>query len=134
MTKIPTWNLAQDVGGDAALLKILQDFYDRLYADMMIGFFFQPHDKAHLVQSQFHYVSAHLGDRSGTYSGPSIRNAHHKLPILSGHFDRRHQILLAVLREHEVPAHVQEAWVGFDLSLRDFVVREGKKARDSHYE
>lgn len=128
------WNLAQEVGGDAKLLKIVQDLYDRFFDDMMIGFFFQPHDKSRLVQSQLDYVSANLGDRSGVYGGPSIRKAHAALPILSGHFDRRHQILREVLADNQVPESVQKAWIAFDLSLRDFVVREGKKVRDSHYQ
>lgn len=127
------WNLAHEVGGETVLLEIIRDLYDRLFADMMIGFFFQPHEKSRLIQSQYDYLTAHLGDRSGTYEGPSIRRAHESLPILSGHFDRRHQLLRAVLQDQQVPAHVQDAWLEFDLSLRDLVVREGKKVRDSHY-
>jgi len=131
---VPTlWNLAQEVGGEANLLKIIQDLYDRIFDDMMIGFFFQPHDKSRLVRSQLEYVSAHLGDRSGVYEGLSIRRAHASLPILSGHFDRRHQILRDVLMDHQVSELVREAWIAFDLSLRDLVVREGKKVRESHY-
>ncbi len=133
MSANSSWSLVQEVGGEAALLEIIHDLYDRLFADMMIGFFFQPHDKSRLIQSQYDYLTAHLGDRSGTYEGPSIRRAHETLPILSGHFDRRHQILIAVLKDQHVPAHIQEAWIKFDLSLRDLVVREGKKVRDSHY-
>jgi hemoglobin len=133
MSAKSSWKLADEVGGEAALLGIIRDLYDRLFADMMIGFFFQPHDKSRLIQSQYDYLTAHLGDRSGIYEGPSIRRAHETLPILSGHFDRRHQILLAVLQDQHVPAHIQKAWIEFDLSLRDLVVREGKKVRDSHY-
>ncbi len=129
----PSWNLAREVGGEAVLSEIIHDLYERLFADMMIGFFFQPHDKSRLIQSQYDYLNAHLGDRGGVYEGPSIRRAHDLLPILPGHFDRRHQILVDVLQDHQVPAHVQEAWIEFDLSLRDLVVREGKKARELHY-
>lgn len=128
-----TWSLAKEVGGDARLLALLTRFYDRLYDDVLIGFFFAPKDKATLVRSQFDYLTANLGDRLGTYEGPSIRRAHEHLAILPGHFDRRHVILQEVLTEFAVPEHVKDAWLAFDRSLRDFVLREGQKAIAARY-
>lgn len=106
------------------------DFYDRLFDDVLVGFLFQPHDKERLIRSQIAYVSAHLGDRSGTYEGPTIRHAHAHVPVLPGHFDRRHFLLEEVLREHDVPEHVRRAWLELDESLRRFVVHLGATRRD----
>ncbi|MEZ4460823.1 MAG: group 1 truncated hemoglobin [bacterium] len=127
------WNLEAEVGGLAALESIVRALYDRMFGDILIGFFFDASDKEQLIRSQCAYLQAHLGDRSGHYEGPSIRRAHAQLAILPGHFDRRHQILREVLETHTVPAHVQDAWLGLDRSLREFVVREGKKAIDERY-
>ncbi|MFU8806179.1 MAG: group I truncated hemoglobin [Bradymonadaceae bacterium] len=126
----PTWNLAEEIGGEARLIELMTRFYDRLFEDMMIGFFFVGKDKEHLIHSQIEYVSARLGDRGGEYTGPPIRKAHVKMPILVGHFDRRHQLLKEVLEEFGVPEHVRKAWLELDLSLRDLVVRGGAEARD----
>ena len=127
------WNLVGEVGGWDAFEAIVRSLYDRMFADLLIGYFFDGLDKEHLIASQCDYLSAHLGDRAGSYNGPSIRRAHATLAILPGHFDRRHKILQNVLAENHVPAHVQEAWLGFDKSLREFVVKQGKKAIDERY-
>lgn len=128
-----SWNLSERVGGELAFEATIRDLYDRMFSDMLIGFFFDGKDKERLIKSQMAYLSAHLGDRAGTYAGPSIRRAHESLAILPGHFDRRHHLLREVLKVHDVPNDVQEAWLAFDQSLRPFVIREGKKAVDQRY-
>ena len=125
-----SWILSEELGGADKLEAVIARLYDRLFTDMMIGFFFAGKDKAELIRSQITYVEAHLGARGMSYEGPSIRKAHAHLPILVGHFDRRHQILREVLEEFSVPEHVATAWLELDASLRDFVVGMGGKARD----
>ncbi len=128
---LPDWNLVDELGGPDAFDRMMTVFYDRLYDDVLIGFFFQPHDKRHLIESQMRYLSAHLGDRAGDYEGPKIRRAHQNLPILPGHFDRRHKILVDLLEEFAVPLHVRKAWLDLDLVLRDFVINLGATRRDT---
>lgn len=125
----PQWSLPDAVGGRDVLWALLEDFYARLYDDVMVGFFFEPHDRQQLVAHQYDYVCAQLGQRSGAYQGRSMRRAHERLPILGAHFDRRHVILKEVLAVHQVPAPVVEAWLELDLKLRPFVVRMGAAAR-----
>lgn len=126
----PTWNLPEAVGGEAALRALLTDFYDRLFEDILVGFFFAPHSKSDLIEHQYNYVCAHLGARGHhVYSGRNMRLAHQHLPILGAHFDRRHVILSQVLEAHDVPEHVRQAWLGLDASLRAFIVRTGGAAR-----
>ena len=126
-----SWSLPDEVGGAAALRALLADLYDRIYDDVMIGFFFLPHDKQALIAHQYDYVCAHLGQRRGQYQGRSMRQAHERLPILGAHFDRRHVLLQETLRDHGVPAHVSRAWLELDLRLRPFVVRLGAAARQA---
>lgn len=108
---------------------LMRRFYDRLFEDVLIGFFFVDSDKEALIRSQIDYVHAHVGTRRGDYGGPSIHRAHADLPILSGHFDRRHQILTEVLDEFDVPDHVKQAWLELDRSMRPMVLKQGKQAR-----
>ena len=119
------------VGGPARLREIIERFYERLFSDLLVGFFFEASDQEKLVESQVDYLLTHLGDHRGRYQGPSIRHAHAGLPITSGHFDRRHQILREVLLEYEVEDSLREAWLSFDLALRPLVVTEGEKNRSA---
>jgi hemoglobin len=124
------WSIVEALGGEERFEALITRFYDRLFVDPMIGFFFAGKDKRHLVVSQMAYLQAHLGDRRGVYEGPSIRASHAHLPILVGHFDRRHKILVEVLDEFAVADPARKAWLELDASLRDFVVRTGAAARE----
>lgn len=124
------WNLAEEIGGEEELHRIVHDFYERLFDDMLIGFMFQGHDLDRLVDRQVEYLRARLGDGSIEYTGEPIRAAHESLPITVGHFDRRHELLRETLADWDVPDHVRERWVELDASLRDLVVRTGDEARE----
>lgn len=124
------WNLAEEVGGEEELHRIVREFYERLFADLLIGFMFQGHDLNRLVERQVEYLRARLGDGTVEYTGEPIRAAHESLPITVGHFDRRHEILRETLADWDVPDHVRERWVELDASLRDLVVRTGGEARE----
>jgi hemoglobin len=125
-----TWSLSEEVGGAQRLRAVVYDFYERVFADPMIGFFFASSDIDEIVDAQVEYVRARLGSEDVEYTGTSIRKAHLEHPILSGHFDRRHQILADTLDDHDVPAHVVDAWLDLEQRLRDLVVRTGAQARE----
>lgn len=125
------WNLIDELGGEERVQELMREFYDRLFDDVMVGFFFVNSDKEALIRSQIDYVHAHLGDRSGDYRGASIREAHAALPILPGHFDRRHQILKDVLQDFGAPEEVRRAWLALDRAMRPMVLKQGRQARQS---
>ena len=124
-------DLLGSLGGIAGLRAIIKRFYDRLFSDPLVGFFFHGHDKARLITSQISYLLANLGDGQQDYEGPSIRSAHQDLPITTGHFDRRHQILKEVLGEFEVDDEISRSWLAFDQSLRNLIVARGSVTRDA---
>lgn len=124
------WDFIEELGGEEKALALMRHFYDRLFDDMIIGFFFDNSDHEALVRSQLAYVHAHIGGRQGSYDGPSIRKAHAQLPILTGHFDRRHQILRETLEKFDVADHVREAWLGLDVAMREMVINQGAQRRD----
>lgn len=124
------WSLSEEVGGEERLHEIVEDFYRRVFDDAMIGFFFANSELDDIANAQVQYVRARLGNEDVEYTGTPIRRAHLEHPILTGHFDRRHQLLKETLSDYSVPEHVQAAWLDLEQRLRDLVVRTGAQARE----
>ena len=116
------------IGGEAPVRAVLQSLYDRLFEDPIVGFLFDGKDKKHIVEQQVAFTCAFLGGPQ-RYTGKPLPEAHAKLPLLAGHFDRRHWVLKQVLEERVVPPEVQTAWLKIDADLRPSVLRAGEDAR-----
>jgi hemoglobin len=117
------------IGGEPAVRAVVQTLYDRLFVDPIVGFLFDGKDKAHLVDQQTAFTCALLGGPQ-RYAGKSLPEAHAALPLLPGHFDRRHHLLRQALDERRVPADVRDAWLRMDQGLRGSVLAAGEDARD----
>jgi hemoglobin len=117
-----------DMGGEPALRAVLRTLYDRLFDDVMVGFLFAGKDKERLIEHQLWFTARFLGGPS-RYAGKSLPDAHAALPLLPGHFDRRHHLLKEALREHAVPPAVAAEWLRVDASLKAAVLRTGEDAR-----
>src|SRR5262245_17110204 len=100
----------EQLGGQFALLTIIDDFVERVCADTMIGFFFSKIDRARLKRLEYEHAASFLG-ADITYTGRALSDAHRRHPILGGHFARRRQILRQTLERHSVPAPILEAWL-----------------------
>ncbi len=121
-------SLYDDIGGEAGIRAVLRTLYDRLFDDVMVGFLFVGKDKEQLIERQLWFTAKFLGGPS-RYEGKSIPDAHAALPILSGHFDRRHHMLRQALEAHAVPKHVADEWLRVDQSLKTAVIKSGEEAR-----
>ena len=110
------------VGGEAGLRAIIDDFVDRVFDDIMIGFFFRDASKARVKTFEFQHACEFLAG-PGSYRGRPLRDVHARLPIMRGHFGRRLQILRQVLAAHEVPADIVAAWVDHNEALRSEVTK-----------
>jgi hemoglobin len=118
------------IGGDA-LRAVLRDFYDRVFADAMIGFMFARVDRVRLVDKEWELVAALLGAPGVTYTGRPMRTAHAAHTIFGGQFERRLQILRETLRDHRVDDDVQRAWIDHVQALRAQVTRDrGSECED----
>jgi hemoglobin len=117
------------IGREAGVRAVLQTLYDRLFVDPIVGFLFEGKDKAHLVEQQLAFTCGFLGGPQ-RYAGRPLPEVHAALPLLPGHFDRRHRMLAQVLAEQQVPAEAAEAWLRVDESLRTSVLAAGQEARD----
>jgi len=111
------------LGGEPGLQKIIDDFVERIFGDIMIGFFFREASKPRIKRFEFQHASELLGgpDR---YEGKPLKDAHERHPILGAHFARRLQILRQVFAAHAVPQDIQDAWLAHNLALRDQVTAQ----------
>lgn len=126
-------SLYEFIGGEGRVREVIQALYDRLFDDPMIGFLFEGKDKAHIVAQQVAFTCRFLGGPQ-VYEGLPLPTAHAKLPLLPGHFDRRHRLLEQVLGEREVPADVKRVWLQIDQALRPSVLASAEEARGKTHE
>jgi hemoglobin len=117
------------VGGEAAVRMVVASLYDRLFTDPIVGFLFEGKDKQHIVREQVDFTCAFLGGPQ-RYRGRPLPEVHANLPLLPGHFDRRHQLLAQALETHHVPEAVRAAWLAMDEALRGSVLGAGESARE----
>ncbi|RME50483.1 MAG: group 1 truncated hemoglobin [Deltaproteobacteria bacterium] len=111
------------LGGEAALRRIIDTFVDRMFDDVMIGFFFKGVDRERLKAMEYAFTAAFLG-APVQYTGKPIGAAHARHPIMKGHFDRRLAILRETLIEAGVPDAVREAWLAHTEQLRPLVTHD----------
>ncbi len=105
------------IGGEPALRALIDDFVDRCFADVMIGFLFARADRARVKRFEYEHAAEHLG-AGATYGGRPLAAAHGKHRIMGGQFDRRRTILREVLDAHGVPADVRDRWLDRQDALR----------------
>lgn len=110
----PLFELA---GGEPRLREVIEDFYGRVFDDVMIGFFFKGKDRAHLVQLELEFALRFLG-ADVAYTGRPLPEAHASHRIMGGQFNRRLQILRETLAHHKLPSAVVECWIEHTQSLR----------------
>jgi truncated hemoglobin YjbI len=125
-------SLYDAAGGEARVRAVLEALYDRLFVDPMVAFLFEGKDKGHIVDAQVAFTCAFLGGPQ-RYHGKPLPEAHAALPLLPGHFDRRHHLLAQVLKEQTekgLPEEVRTAWLAIDAGLRTSVLAAGGDARE----
>jgi len=122
-------SLYEAVGGEDRVRAILESLYARIFVDPMIGFLFAGKDRGHIVEQQVAFTCRFLGGPQ-RYEGKALPEAHARLPLLPGHFDRRHHLLALVLDEQGTPDEVKRAWLRIDESLRPSVLAAGDEARE----
>lgn len=110
------------LGGFSQLLIILEEFYTRLLADILVGYIFKPFDRQKLITDQAEFVNRSLGGPHRDYEPRNLKQIHQPLKITSGHFDRRHQILRDVLDQFEVENDIKKMWLDLDLKFKAVII------------
>ncbi|MDF3068563.1 MAG: hypothetical protein K0R38_4164 [Polyangiaceae bacterium] len=121
--------LFEDLGGEPALRKIIDRFVDRIFDDVMIGFFFRNARRERVKAKEYEFAARHLG-ADLPYTGRPIDEAHRAHPIMGGQFARRLTILKQTLEEHGVPEHVKAHWLSHTESLRPLVTSDAGRECD----
>lgn len=117
--------------GPEKLRAVIVDFYDRVFADVMIGFHFAGKDKQRLIDKECELAARMLG-ASIPYTGKTMREAHARHAILGGQFDRRRQILENVLEAHGVDPEVRATWIDHTNAMRSQITAD--KGSDCDHE
>jgi truncated hemoglobin YjbI len=121
--------LWDDAGGEEGVRRVLRALYDKLFDDVMVGFLFAGKDKEKIVERQVWFTARFLGGPQDRYTGRPLPETHSSLPLLPGHFDRRHHLLEETLAEERVPEHVAREWLRIDRALETSVLKAGADAR-----
>ncbi len=122
--------LFEDLGGEPALRQIIDRFVDRVFDDVMIGFFFRNARRERIKQKEYEFAAVHLG-AGIAYSGRPLDEAHRAHPIMGGQFARRLMILKETLEAAGVPEHVKQHWLAHTESLRSLVTADVGRECDS---
>lgn len=121
-TSAGTRSLFDELGGEPKLRAIVDDFVDRVFEDVLIGFLFRSANRERIKAKEYEHAAEHLG-APVRYSGRPLRQAHAPHPILGGHFARRLQILRETLADHGAPEAVIQHFVAHTESLRSEITR-----------
>lgn len=122
--------LFDDIGGEPALRRIIDRFVDRVFDDVMIGFFFRNARRERIKQKEYEFAAQHLG--AGTeYTGRPIDEAHRAHPIMGGQFARRLMLLKETLEAEQVPEHVKQHWLAHTESQRALVTADQGRECDA---
>ena len=116
-------SLFEQLGGEPKLRAIVDDFVDRCFDDMMIGFLFARAERDRIKRFEYQHAAKHLG-APVEYSGRALDEVHRPHRIFGGQFDRRRQILIETLRDHDTPDEVVRAWISHQDSLRSLITRD----------
>ena len=107
-----------ELGGEAALRRVVDRFVDRIFEDVMIGFMFARASRARIKEKEYEFAAQHLG-AAVAYSGRPLDAAHRAHRIFDGQFDRRATILRETLVAFAVPERVRSHWLAHTESLRE---------------
>lgn len=105
------------------LRAILEDFYEGVFTDPVIGRFFAQTTKEWVIDHQYAFL-AQAWSGTQQYFGDRPRNAHHWMVISDAEFDHREELLVACLRRHGLAERHVEAWRSLDESFRSHIVKD----------
>ena len=115
--------LFEDLGGEPVLRQVIDQFVERVFADVMIGFFFRNARRERIKQKEYEFAAQHLG-ADIAYTGRALSEAHRAHPIMGGQFARRLMILKETLEAAGVPEHVKSHWLKHTESLRPLITAD----------
>lgn len=117
-------SIYEAIGGQDALVAVVDDFYDRVLADPQLAPFFEGTRLATLKGKQVEFFSTVLGGPQ-VYRGPSMRQVHAGRGISRTDFDRVAYHLTSALTAACVPGDLVGQIIGSIAPLADEIVSRG---------
>ena len=117
----------EKIGGRPMIEKVVELFYDKVYAHPWIGQYFAHIPRDHIESQQSDFMSRMLnGPKS--YSGRLPKDAHVHMVISDELFDLRNQLLSEAMVEIGISEEMQAVWLGIDESFRKVIVKNEDQA------
>ena len=113
--------LYERLGGHDAIRAVVDDFYDRVFADPLLEPYFEGIDREQLYAHQVQFISSVAGGPV-SYDGDDMQRAHSGMGITEEAFDRVATYLGEALRENGVSNDDAEEILGRVADLRPDVV------------
>jgi hemoglobin len=117
-------SIYEAIGGEPALVAVVDDFYARVLADPQLAGFFAGVNMAKLKGMQVEFFAAALGGPD-VYQGGSMRQVHAGRGISQGDFDKVAFHLVAALAGAGVPGETINQIVTAIAPLADDIVSGG---------
>ncbi|MFO0635287.1 MAG: group 1 truncated hemoglobin [Nannocystaceae bacterium] len=110
------------------LRRILEDFYEQVYADPRLAPFFEHTTKSWAVDHQFAFLAEAFSGQD-LYFGDRPRNAHHWMVISDELFDYREALMDATLRRFGLADEHIRHWRAFEEKFRSHIVKDAPFAK-----
>lgn len=117
-------SIYEAIGGEPALVAVVDDFYVRVLADTQLAGFFAGANMPKLKGRQVEFFAAALGGPDA-YQGVGMREVHAGRGISQADFDRVASHLAAALAAAGVPAETIGAIASAIVPLADDIVSRG---------
>ena len=111
------------IGGRSTLEAVHKRFYDKIYAHVWIGKFFQGIDQKHIESQQTDFIAMLFGGPKA-YSGRMPVDAHEHIMIDDEIFALRTSLLLESLTESGVGQVEIEDWLRIDGAFKKVLIKK----------
>ena len=111
----------EQIGGQEALIAVVDEFYVRVLADPDLNGFFTGVNMSRLKGKQVEFFGAALGGPD-PYSGQTMKDVHRGRGIAQEHFDLVAKHLIDTLNAAGVPAGTVDEIIGAIAPLADDIV------------
>lgn len=117
-------SIYEAIGGQDALVAVVDDFYDRVLADPQLAPYFEGTRLAALKGKQVEFFTTALGGPD-IYQGHSMKEVHAGRGISRSDFDKVAYHLTGALTAASVPGHLVNQIIGAIAPLADDIVSHG---------
>jgi hemoglobin len=117
-------NIYEAIGGESALVAVVDDFYGRVLSDAQLAAFFAGANMPKLKGRQVEFFAAALGGPD-LYEGASMRDAHAGRGISQADFDRVAFHLAGSLTDAGVPSEIITEIAAAIMPLAGDIVSRG---------